>query len=106
MLARDHYIYSAKQSNLRESNKISAKNYIESVALKLEQKRIVSKVIFREVTMGYEADEIIKLADKTQADLVAMTTHGQSGINHWILGGVADRVLHGGNTPLLLLRPN
>jgi nucleotide-binding universal stress UspA family protein len=106
MLAPDPYIYSAKQFNLIESHKISAKNYIKSVALKLEQKGIVTKAMFREVTTGYEADEIIKLADKIQADLVAMTTHGRSGINHWILGGVADRVLHGGNTPLLLLRPN
>jgi nucleotide-binding universal stress UspA family protein len=106
MLAPDPYIYSAKQFDLMESHKIYAKNYIESIASKLEQKGIVAKAMFREVTMGYEADEIIKLADKIQADLVAMSTHGQSGVNRWILGGIADRVLHGGNTPLLLLRPS
>ena len=36
--------------------------------------------------------------------LIAMTTHGRSGINRWLLGSVADKVLHAAANPLLLVR--
>jgi len=72
----------------------------------LKQKRIVAKAEFKEVMQGAEAEEIIKLADKTQSDIVAMSTHGRSGISRWAFGSVADRVLHEGNIPLLLVRPS
>jgi len=57
-----------------------------------------------EVKIGDAAEEIIKFADEVNADLVAMATHGRSGISRWNLGSVASKVLHAGNTPLLLVR--
>ena len=56
-----------------------------------------------EVRLGIAAEEIIKLADETNT-MVAMSAHGRSGISRWALGSIADRVLHGGNTPVLLVR--
>jgi nucleotide-binding universal stress UspA family protein len=50
-------------------------------------------------------EEII--IDKAAADttaLVAMGTHGRSGINRWLLGSVAEKVLRAGRNPLLLVR--
>lgn len=102
-----HYdIYSEAQLLQIESLRASAKNYIERVAAQLKQKGIAVKAEFREVTHGAEAEEIIKLADETQAGVVAMSTHGRSGIGRWAFGSVADRVLHEGKTPLLLVRPS
>ncbi|MFC1896955.1 universal stress protein [Chloroflexota bacterium] len=106
MLSLDANIYSEVQFTQTESLRASAKDYIGRVAAQLEQKGIVVMAKFSEVTKGAEAEEIINLADKTQADLVAMSTHGRSGISRWFLGSVADRVLHEGNTPLLLVRPS
>lgn len=57
-----------------------------------------------EVKVGAAADEIIDLADELAMDVVAMSTHGQAAINLWSLGSVAQKVLLGGNTPLLLVR--
>jgi nucleotide-binding universal stress UspA family protein len=105
MLAPDRYIYSEAQFKQIGSLKESAKDYIERVAAQLKQKGIVANAEFREVTQGAEAEEIIRLADETRADIVAMSTHGRSGIGRWAFGSVADRVLHEGNTPLLLVRP-
>jgi nucleotide-binding universal stress UspA family protein len=103
-MAPDYYIYSETQLKQVESLVASAKDYIEKVAAQLKQKGITATAEFSEVTQGAEAEEIIKLADEIQADVVAMATHGRSGIGRWAFGSVADRVLHEGNTPLLLVR--
>jgi nucleotide-binding universal stress UspA family protein len=36
--------------------------------------------------------------------LVAMTTHGRSGIGRWVLGSVADRVIRHSSAPVLVIR--
>jgi nucleotide-binding universal stress UspA family protein len=48
---------------------------------------------------------IVDQAGEQAADLVVMATHGYSGFKRWTLGSVADKVLHAGTAPLLLVRP-
>lgn len=79
----------------------SVESYLEKVDSQLRGKGITVK---SEVRFGSVAEEIIKLADEIHADVVAMSTHGQSGVSRWVFGSVANRVLHEGNTPLLLVR--
>ena len=57
-----------------------------------------------EVRFGRPADEIITFAKAHQIDLIAMSTHGRSGLARWAYGSVADRVLHGARCPVLLVR--
>lgn len=71
----------------------------------MKQKGIAATGEFREAAQGAEAEEIIKIANGIRADIVAMSTHGRSGIGRWAFGSVADRVLHEGNIPLLLVKP-
>ena len=97
-------VTSVGQVEQLESLKKSAKDYIEKVAAQLKQKGIVAKAEYREVMPGAEAKEIIKLADELYVDVVAMSTHGRSGVGRWVFGSITDRVLHEGNTPLLLVR--
>jgi len=56
------------------------------------------------VRFGRPADEILAFADEVGADLIAMSTHGRSGISRWVFGSVADRVLRGATSPVLLVR--
>jgi len=84
-----------------EPLKASAEDYLKKVADGLKDKGIATKT---EVRVGAAAEEIIKLADEIGADLVAMSTHGRSGVSRWAYGSVADKTLQGGNTPLLLVR--
>jgi len=81
--------------------KADAGSYLEKIANALKDKRI--KVKF-EIRVGNTGHEIIKLADEVHSDFVAMSTHGWSGVTRWALGSTADKVLNGGNTPLLLVR--
>ncbi|HWQ15128.1 MAG TPA: universal stress protein [Roseiflexaceae bacterium] len=54
--------------------------------------------------LGYPAEVILAEASAHQVDLIVMATHGRSGIQRWVLGSVADKVLHAAHTPLLLVR--
>lgn len=54
---------------------------------------------------GDAAEEIVRYARETRQDLVAMATHGRSGIERWVRGSVAERVLRECEAPLLLCNP-
>ncbi len=44
--------------------------------------------------------------DKPRYDLIAMATHGRTGLRLWALGSVTDRVLQTTRLPLLIIRPS
>jgi nucleotide-binding universal stress UspA family protein len=54
---------------------------------------------------GRGPEEIIDLARRTSDNLVAMSTHGRSGIGRWVLGSVTDRVVGYCGDPVLVIRP-
>jgi nucleotide-binding universal stress UspA family protein len=56
------------------------------------------------VLRGKPAEVILEKAIAEPATLVAMATHGRSGMNRWLLGSVAEKVLRGGRNPLFLVR--
>jgi len=53
---------------------------------------------------GDAASVIIESAAAEKDTLVCMATHGRSGLNRWLLGSVAEKVLRGTSNPLLLIR--
>ena len=46
-----------------------------------------------EVVEGYPAEEILRMADELNCDVIIMGTHGKGVISHTFLGSVAERVL-------------
>ncbi len=56
------------------------------------------------VREGPIADVILDYADEIDADLITMSTHGRTGVGRWLMGSVADRVLHSATVPVLLIR--
>jgi nucleotide-binding universal stress UspA family protein len=56
--------------------------------------------------MGDPALEIIDIARKTRNNLIAMSTHGRSGVGRWLLGSVAEKVVQYSGDPVLLVRPS
>ena len=55
-------------------------------------------------TSGSSAEDIIKAEEDLDVDLVAMSTHGRRGISRWAFGSVTEKVLRGGNVPVLVVR--
>jgi nucleotide-binding universal stress UspA family protein len=56
------------------------------------------------VTNGDPAREIIKYEAANEIDLVAMASHGRTGLTRALLGSVTDAVLRGGGKPVLVVR--
>jgi len=56
------------------------------------------------LALGEPSDEIIKLAREKDVDLIAMTTHGHRLISDILYGATADKVRHGVDVPVLLLK--
>jgi len=81
--------------------KASAESYLEKVGSGLRGKGVTTKC---QVRVGAAGQEIIKLADEIGADIVAMSTHGRSGVGRLVFGSVAEKVVRTGNIPVLLVR--
>jgi nucleotide-binding universal stress UspA family protein len=56
------------------------------------------------VEKGWAEEVIIEKAAADKGTLISMATHGRSGINRWLLGSVAEKVLRGATSPLILVR--
>jgi len=59
---------------------------------------------FARLTEGDAAKQILEIAEHSSVDLIAMATHGRSGMARWALGSVAERVIQGSTLPVLLVR--
>ncbi len=78
-----------------------AMDYLDKTGEGLRSK---GAIVETKVCTGNAAEEIIKVADEINADLIAMSTHGRSGISRWAFGSVTEKVLRGGNKPVLMVR--
>ena len=58
----------------------------------------------RLTALGDPAGEILDQSREAGIDLIAMSTHGRSGLSRWVLGSVAERVLRHAEVPLLVVR--
>jgi len=91
-----------EQLQLAESDEIKADRlYLESVAQTL---RAEGFQVDHLLAMGEPSDEIVKVANTHQVDLIAMATHGHRLLGDILLGNTADKVRHLVNIPVLLLK--
>ena len=56
------------------------------------------------IQTGSAAEAIINSAATDKQTLIALATHGRSGLDRWLLGSVAEKVLRGGSNPTLVVR--
>ncbi|MFC1932355.1 universal stress protein [Chloroflexota bacterium] len=59
-----------------------------------------------EVLVGKANEEIVNYANKNPFNLIVMATHGRAGLSRWVYGSVAEYVLLGVTSPVLLIRPH
>jgi nucleotide-binding universal stress UspA family protein len=79
-----------------------AEGYLQRVAFDYFPDQNVSL----QVAGGPAGDNILETASSLGVDLIAMTTHGRSGLSRIVLGSVADEVVRQSHLPVLLLRPS
>ena len=76
-------------------------DYLEKAGETLRSKGIV---VNTRVNTGNAAEEILKAADEINADMIAMSTHGRSGLRRLAFGSITDKILRGASVPVLLVR--
>ncbi|PYR69339.1 MAG: universal stress protein [Acidobacteria bacterium] len=87
---------------LRESEEMKDdRDYLAKLAADLTAHGLK---VSTELAMGDPADELIRLAEERQVDLVAMSTHGHRFLNDLVRGTTVNRVRHLVKIPVLLVR--
>jgi nucleotide-binding universal stress UspA family protein len=82
-------------------NKADAEKYLKEIAAQLGKAGVKAKT---KVIYGKAADALTDFAAKNNVDLVIIATHGRSGISRWVLGSVANRLIHHAPAPVLVVR--
>ena len=77
-----------------------AAQYLSTVEKAFEDRGLKAR---SEVILGKAAEEIVSYANRGGIDLIAITTHGRSGISRWVYGNVASKILSAVSIPILLI---
>ena len=85
--------------NIIDEDSRGSKEYLDRVA-----RSFTGTTVACSVEKGNPPDVIIQKAASDVGTLIAMATHGRSGIDRWVMGSVAEKVLRATSNPLLLVR--
>lgn len=95
------YVPANVYQQLADDQQKMAQTYLRQVAQRLQAEGLPVEVQIQE---GEPATSLLRIASELPATLVVMTTHGRTGLARFALGSVADRMVRGGEAPVLLLR--
>jgi nucleotide-binding universal stress UspA family protein len=76
-----------------------AELYLRDVAAQFKRPLVVETAVF----VGDVVDSIVEEIALRQVDVVAMSTHGRSGLGRWVYGSVADQIMRRASVPVLLI---
>jgi nucleotide-binding universal stress UspA family protein len=51
------------------------------------------------------AEAILDYTEHHHVDLIAIATHGRSGVSRWVFGSVTQKVIQASHVPVLVIRP-
>jgi nucleotide-binding universal stress UspA family protein len=78
--------------------------YLQTVAERLHPFSLDVHTLMMENESGPASGIISYVEQHPEVALIAMSTHGKSGLSRWVFGSVAEKVLHASPIPLLLVR--
>ncbi|MGA9187726.1 MAG: universal stress protein [Methanosarcina sp.] len=77
----------------------------EKAIFEVKERGEASGVAVREVIWeGHPSTEIIDFAENNNADLIVMGTLGKTGLDRFLMGSVAEKVVRGSKVPVLVVR--
>ena len=98
----DEGLYAINYEELLAGLRDEAVEYLEKKAADLKRLGVAKvQCVTKE---GFAADEIISLGRKTPDNLIAMSSHGRSGVRRWVLGSVTELVVRHSGDPVLVIR--
>jgi nucleotide-binding universal stress UspA family protein len=91
-----------EQLQLTESEEMKTdRTYLEKVAARLREQGLQVNCM---LAMGNPPDQILKAAGLEGCDLIALTSHGHRFLGDLIYGSTIEKVRHGSQVPLLIVR--
>jgi len=78
----------------------STKDYLNTVRASFD----TGSSVDCHIEVGNPAEVIMKRAEQASEALIAMSTHGRSGLQRWYVGSVADKVLRTSKNPMLIVK--
>jgi nucleotide-binding universal stress UspA family protein len=78
-----------------------AEEHLADLASRIAKDGVTTTTFIR---LGKPEDEIVKFANENSVDLIAMGTHGRTGLAHMLVGSVAERVVRTSKCPVLTIR--
>ena len=78
-----------------------SEKYIAKIESDLKSAGFRTSTVLR---VGSVAEVILGVAEELQVDVIAMSTHGRTGPARWLLGSIAERVVHNSKIPVLMIR--
>jgi nucleotide-binding universal stress UspA family protein len=87
---------------LFEASLAAAREYVVGMKERLESQGVRAKAVAR---LGSPAGAILDTAEEEKATLIAMATHGRTGLARAFLGSVAEHVLRKSPVPVVVVRP-
>ncbi len=76
--------------------------YLEGLAARLKSNAVDAVV---QIGAGAAAEETARAAEEHGTDMIAMSTHGRTGLARWVLGSVTEGVIARANVPVLVVHP-
>lgn len=98
----DGYPYSGS-ANIEAEIEADAVEYLKTAAERLEGKGINTEW---KILKGAPAVCIADLAKEMPQDIIALATHGRSGLTRWVIGSVAEALVRASGDPVLIIPPN
>lgn len=93
----------AETERVVERGRLEAEQYLRDMASRLRDEGLRVETVI--VTGVHPATGIVRAAESTAADLIAIATHGRGGLPRLLLGSVADKVVRAAVVPVLVTRP-
>lgn len=97
-------------SELNEEARRLARSHLATVAERLEP-MVMGRTLAVTSSVELASDVasallgVAEQADPGGCDLIAISTHGRSGLEHWVMGSVTQRLLDTTRLPMLIVRP-
>lgn len=90
------------EKSAEEALLVCVEEYLDTVGHSETFANLPLQIVSR---IGEPAEEILNYSRENHTDLIVMSTHGRTGLAKWVYGSVAEQVLRGTDTAVLIVRP-
>lgn len=88
-------------SDNADNDRAEAEQYLNHRLYAVRESGLRAHTVIQE---GDPAEVILSVAEAEDVDLIIMSTHGYTGLDHWVMGSVAERVLQHAPCPVYVVR--